>query len=175
VTGPPRDWDKELADIDRIMAKQSAGGAAPQPGGGPQRAAPALPGAPAVRRRSVALTWFWVLLAIALAAALPLWPYEKSCGIRMAFFLGATGMTAVVGILGAAASWAHRRGFAHLLSLLVVAWALAIGAGEVLPRIGYGREVRSWTCPAALTLKSDDQFNPYSLLHGQDVPEFHQR
>jgi hypothetical protein len=139
---PPRDWDKELADIDRVMEKQGP----PTPAGRALPAAgPSVSPVP-VAKRSVALTWFWTSLALALAIALPLWPYERSCGLRLGFFLGATAITLLAGFLGGLASWAHRRGFAHLLSLLVLVWALVVAASEVLPRIGYAKETRTWLC-----------------------------
>lgn len=144
----PRNWDRELADIDKVIAKQGSlpPAAAPVPAA-PGRG-PAAPGVP-VRRRSVALTWFWVALALALAVALPLWPYERGCGLRLIFFMGATGVTALVGLMGALASWAHRRGFAHVLSLGVILWAAVVGLREVLPRVGYAKAARTWTCDAA--------------------------
>jgi hypothetical protein len=146
MSDQPRDWDRELANIDKAMAKQGVTppGSAPSAGVAPRSPA----GVPAPRRRSVALAWFWVLLAVALAAALPLWPYEKSCGLQLFFFLGAAGVTIVVGVLGALSSWAHRRGFAHLLALAVLAWAGILAVREVLPRIGYAKETRTWMCPA---------------------------
>ena len=142
----PRNWDRELADIDKVIAKGSvpAGGSVPAPAG---RGPAALGGAP-VPRRSVALTWFWVLLAVALAAALPLWPYQRSCGLQLIFFMGATGVTALIGLLGALASWANRRGFAHVVSLAVILWSAVIGLREVLPRVGYAKTTRTWTCEA---------------------------
>jgi hypothetical protein len=97
----------------------------------------------------VALTWFWVLLAVALAAALPLWPYQRSCGLQLVFFMGATGVTALIGLLGALASWANRRGFAHVVSLAVIVWSAVIGLREVLPRVGYAKAARTWTCEVA--------------------------
>jgi hypothetical protein len=139
---PPRDWDKELADIDRAIEKQ--GPAAPVTRSLPAGTTPATPGT--VAKRSVALTWFWTGLALALAVALPLWPYERGCGLRLAFFLGATAITLLAGFLGALASWANRRGFAHLLSLVVLVWGLVVAASEVLPRVGYSREARTWLC-----------------------------
>ena len=142
-----RNWDKELADIDRAIQQQPP--AAPRAGAPPPVPPAGSPSAPArARRGSVAITWMWVLLALALAAALPLWPYQRTCGLQTVFFLGAAGITAIVGGLAAASSWANRRGFGHLLSLLVIAWALIVAASEVLPRVGYAREVRSWTCAA---------------------------
>ena len=145
----PRNWDRELADIDKVIAKSGvpAGGSVPAPAG---RGPAVLGGAP-VPRRSVALTWFWVLLAVALAAALPLWPYQRSCGLQLIFFMGATGVTALIGLLGALASWANRRGFAHVVSLAVILWSAAIGLREVLPRVGYAKTTRTWTCEAAPT------------------------
>ncbi|HEU5042081.1 MAG TPA: hypothetical protein VFT84_14730 [Gemmatimonadales bacterium] len=153
MTDQPRDWDKELADIDRMMAK--TGGAAGQGGGGavaPRAAVPA-PGtvraAPAARRGSVAITWLWVMLAVGLAVALPLWPYQRTCGLQAAFFLGAIGVTLLVGGLAALSSWANQRGLAHVVSLAVIAWAATMAAREILPRVGYAREARTWTCASA--------------------------
>ncbi len=144
-----RDWDKELADIDRVIAQQSGSrGAAPAGGTVPERRPEALPAGSAGKRRSVALTWFWALLALALAVVLPVWPYDKSCGLRLFFFLGAAGITALVGVLGGVASWANRRGLAHLVSLLVIAWAGVVVAREVLPRTGYARQQLGWACAA---------------------------
>ena len=60
----------------------------------------------------------------------------------------ATGVTALIGLLGALASWASRRGFAHMLSLAVILWSAMIGLREVLPRVGYAKTVRTWTCEA---------------------------
>jgi hypothetical protein len=136
MTEQPRDWDKELADIDRVIAKQPAAPASPASGP-----------APTTRRRFVALTWFWTGLAIVLALALAVWPYDKNCGLRLIFFLGAGGIALLAGVLGALASWAHHRGLAHFLSLLVIVFAGVMVVREILPRAGYAKESRDWTCP----------------------------
>jgi hypothetical protein len=133
MTEQPRDWDKEMADIDRAIQKQPA-------------APPAGP-VSTTRRRFVALTWFWTGLAIVLAVALAVWPYDKNCGLRLIFFIGAGGLALLAGVLGSLASWAHHRGLAHFLSLLVVLWAGVMVIREILPRAGYARESRDWTCP----------------------------
>jgi uncharacterized membrane protein YfcA len=137
MTEPPRNWDKELADVDRAMAKQQPA-STPAPGGW----AP-----PAAKRRFIALTWFWTSLAVVLGVALAVWPYDKNCGVRLIFFLGAGGIALMAGVLGALAAWANRRGLAHVLSLLVIVWAGVMVLREILPRAGYARESRGWACP----------------------------
>jgi hypothetical protein len=148
----PRDWDREMAEIDRAIAKQGStppAGPAPAPAVG--RTTPpsaAVVGATPVRRRSVALTWFWVVLGVALSVALGIWPYGRACGLQLFFYLGAAGLTVIVGVLAALASWSHRRGVAHVVALLTLVWAGAVAAHEVLPRIGYAKVARTWTCVA---------------------------
>jgi hypothetical protein len=139
MTEQPRDWDRELANIDRTIAKQQPAAT------GPVQTGPPIPTPPA--RRFVALTWFWTGLAVLLAVALLLWPYDKNCGIRLVFFIGAGGLALLAGIIGALTSWAHHRGLAHLLSLLVVVWAGVMVMREILPRAGYAKIARDWTCP----------------------------
>jgi hypothetical protein len=146
----PRDWDRELQAIDKVIEKQKSGSPPPPtalPPGTVQRVPPVTP-APAAGRGSVARTWFWTVLALALGIGLAVWPYPKACGLQLFFFLGATTVTVVAGVVGALASWAHRRGVAHLLCLLVLLWAGVVGASEALPRSGYARESRPWLCPA---------------------------
>jgi hypothetical protein len=136
----PRDWDKELADIDRVIARQP---------GNPATAPPAGSVAATPRRRFVALAWFWTLLSIVLAVALIVWPYDNSCGIRLIFFLGAVVLALLAGVVGAFTSWAHRQGVAMLLSLLVLLFAGIMAARQILPRAGYAKETLEWTCPPA--------------------------
>jgi hypothetical protein len=138
MTEQPRDWDKEMAEIDRAIGKQPA---STRPPGS------TAPGPVTTRRRFVALTWFWTGLAIVLAVALAVWPYDKNCGLRLIFFLGAGAIALLAGVLGALAGWAHHRGLAHFLSLLAVLWAGVMVVREILPRAGYAKEPRGWTCP----------------------------
>jgi hypothetical protein len=158
----PRNWDRELADIDRAIAKQ---GDVPPAGAPAPRDRVPVPAAP-VRRRSVALTWFWVGLALALAAALLIWPYQRGCGLQLMFYLGAAGVTAVIALLGALASWSHRRGFAHVLSLLVLLWAGAVVLREVLPRVGYARTNLTWMCASVPTAPA-----PQTTAPGKPAPQ----
>jgi hypothetical protein len=139
MTEQPRNWDKELSDIDKVIARQPAPASAPAPGAG-KAPSPA-------QRRFVALTWFWTGLAIILAVALPLWPNDKSCGLRLVFYLGAAVIALLMGVLGALASWSHRRGLAFLLSLVAILWAGVMATREILPRVGYAKQELNWTCP----------------------------
>jgi hypothetical protein len=140
MTEQPRDWDKELADIDRAIAKQP--GAPPTTGqGGPPMSLS--------RRRFVALAWFWTSLAIVLGVALLVWPYDKFCGLRLIFYLGAVFITLLMSFLGALASWSGRQGLAFLLSLIVMVFAGVMAMREILPRAGYAREARDWTCSSS--------------------------
>src|SRR5688500_7502197 len=123
MTEQPRDWDREMASIDREIQKQGGSGAGGQVGGVRGPAAPALPVGVTPPGRSVALTWFWTLLGAALGLALVVWPYERVCGLRLAFFLGAAGLTILAAFLGATSSWANRRALAHVVSLVVIVWA----------------------------------------------------
>jgi hypothetical protein len=154
MTEQRRDWDKELADIDRAIEKQGV----PAPQGSPPAVPPGavppparIPGAgePSLARGSVAMTWFWMGLAVLLAAALPLWPYGKGCGLQLFFYLGAATLALLAGVTGAVHSWRTRRGLAHLVSLLVVVFAGVMGAREVLPRTGYAAQAQTWLCPSA--------------------------
>ncbi|MFN8652666.1 MAG: hypothetical protein U0133_12220 [Gemmatimonadales bacterium] len=142
-----RDWDKELAEIDKVIAK---GGSAPPPaqaGGGPA-ALPAGRPAPAAGGGKLAVftTWLRVALGIALAVGITQWPYPSACGLNLMVYLGAIGVVIVAGLWSSISSWRRRLGLAHTLSLLVLLWGLVLAAREVLPRTGYARQVRGWSC-----------------------------
>jgi hypothetical protein len=146
----PRDWDKELADIDKVIAK---GGAAPAAGSAPVARSSAGGGvaiAGGGGKLAVASTWFRVILGLLLAVGITQWPYPNACGLNLAMFLGAIATVIVAGLWSAVSSWNRRLGFAHVLSLLVLLWGLTLAAREILPRVGYANHVRTWSCPAGL-------------------------
>ena len=159
------DWDKELAKIDKQLASISdeelmkgAPPVAPAKGAtaGPTKALPApraaTSAAPAVSvgagRPWVA--WAKVLVAVGAAAGLMFWPWPARCGVPLIGFTAATGGVALLGLWSAAGTWRHRLGWAHIASLLVTAWGLALGAREVLPRVGYAvasvERPAQWSC-----------------------------
>lgn len=145
----PRDWDKELADIDKAMERLPA--QPPAPGVPPARPTPPAPGGgpvtPPRRGAATAATWLKTLLAVALAVAIPFWPYGHACGPALFLYFGAIGMTIVAGLWSAVSAWRVRSATAHVLSLAAVLTGLVVGALTILPRIGYAREAAPWLCP----------------------------
>ncbi len=138
MTGP-RDWDKELAAIDRAI----------------ERAPAAPPGSPTLEvhdarspapRGAGRRAWARLLPVLALAVALPFWPYALACGLGLVLYLGAVTTLIGAGTWAAASAWRHRRPAAHVLALAAVAWGGLLVAREVLPRIGYARVAAAWTC-----------------------------
>ena len=145
MSDQPRDWDKELAAIDKAMAKMPP---APVPGAAVPAPRPATSAVTPISRRARLASWARVALAVALAVAVPLWPYLNECGVSLFAYLAAIAATLVAGIWASVGTWRRNMGFAHTLSLLVTLWALVLGAWEVLPRIGYAKVSRAWMCTA---------------------------
>lgn len=149
MTGP-RDWDKELADVDRAIQKMKAPlNPPPAPPGTGQRPMVAPAAAPATKeatRGGRLATWFRVVLVLLLGAAAPFWPYPHHCGLNLFLYLGVVGLVVIAGVWGASSSWHRRMGLPHVLSILTVIWGLALVASEVLPRIGYAAASLAWGC-----------------------------
>ncbi|MDH4348269.1 MAG: hypothetical protein OEW17_05650 [Gemmatimonadota bacterium] len=144
MTDQPRDWDKELAAIDRVMARspEKAGGALP---------AEAPGRVPAAAGRFGALgTWLRVLLGAALAIGITQWPYPSACGVNLMVYGTTIMLVIVAGTWSALSSWRRHLGLAHLISLAVLFWGLVLAAREVLPRVGYARDARTWVCATSL-------------------------
>lgn len=149
----PRDWDRELAAIDKIIAttppaKLTPGEAPAPPTSAPvaPRAEPRAMSAPSSKRDWFS-TWFRVGLGALLGVAMTQWPYFHACGTGLFLYLGAVGVVGLSGLWGAASSWRRRLGLAHLVSLLVLGWGLVLAAAVVLPRTGYAKRAAVWVCP----------------------------
>ena len=142
----PRDWDKELAEIDKVMARMPA--AAPAPAKAPA----AAPGrVPAVASRFGVLgTWLRVLLGAALAVGITQWPYPTACGVNLIVYGTVILLVILAGAWSAVSSWSRQLGVAHVISLVVLFWGLVLAAREVLPRVGYASESRIWSCSSPL-------------------------
>lgn len=141
-----RDWDKELADIDKVIARTPATGPAPVPAPVGKGGSPALAAPPRTRKAALG-TWLQVLLGGVLAVAMTQWPYAHACGVKLFLYLGAAGVVVLAGLWGAGSSWRRRMGLAHTVALIVTLWGLVTVAREVLPRIGYAKQALEWTCP----------------------------
>jgi hypothetical protein len=149
----PRDWDKEMAEIDKLMAQPQApqlpakAGAAPAPSRPSAGAAPPVAAGAPVSRKAIFATWLKVILAAVAAGAMTQWPYAHACGVGLFLYLGAAGVIALSGVTSAISTWKRRIGLAHTVSILVLLWGLGLAAAVVLPRIGYAKAAATWFCP----------------------------
>jgi hypothetical protein len=158
-----RNWDKELAKVDKQLASLSdeallgnatpapvAGGGAREAGRVPARSVQAPVEAPAAKPTSGFGVYARLTLAVIVAAAMVLWPYPAKCGIGLAGYLAAIGVVVAGGVWSSVWTWRHRAARAHTVSLLVLGWGLVLGAIEVLPRIGYAKSdanhPATWVC-----------------------------
>ena len=173
MTGP-RDWDRELADIDKLIQKMPAKAPSDQPapvgapraaGEPPTRPGTMLPGAGAgpgrrAARGQVLGTWLFVLLVAGLGVFLLFWPYVNDCGRGLFGYLGAVGVVVLGAVWAAVLTWRHRRPAAHLLAIATLIWGLGLAAERVLPRIGYAANPASWTCQASAAQPQAAQPSP---------------
>ena len=144
MTEQPRDWDKELAAIDRVMARSPVSAPGAPPTESPRRSPPAS------GRFGALGTWVRVLLGAALAIGITQWPYPTACGVNLMMYGTAIILVIIAGAWSGLSSWRRQLGLAHLISLAVLLWGLVLAAREVLPRTGYARESRSWVCTTPL-------------------------
>lgn len=144
-----RDWEKELAEIDRRIASSPEAAAAPTPAapaavvrkGAPDR--PPVGGTPPIVA-SPKRTWktnaglaIRVLLAGVLMACVIVWPYETRCGVGLGAYLGVIAVTALASLWTSVAAWKHRTAMLHVLGLAMLMASGVYAAREVLPRVGY--------------------------------------
>lgn len=143
----PRDWDREMAEIDKVIAKGGAVGPAPVPAARSVGAAPALAGAGlAVSRKQAMTTWIRALLGILLVGGILQWPYAHRCGLGLVLYLGASGTVVVAGLWTMVVSWRRRQGWAHTVGVLTLLAGLGLVALAVLPRLGYAKVALPWLC-----------------------------
>ncbi len=160
-----RNWEKELAAIDRQLASVSdeALVAPPSPGAGPAVPDPraavrrAEPGPAAARPAGTAPgvptpggVLFRLALAVLLGVAIVFWPYANRCGAGLSGYLASVVVVTGAGWWAAVTTWRARAGRAHVLALMLVAWGLILTAIEILPRVGYAADPAriSWGCDA---------------------------
>jgi hypothetical protein len=148
-----RDWDKEMAEVDRLLKKLP--NADPTLGrGDPTAKKPSLSTvtprggvAPASGGGRLA-TWAKVALGVlvGIGVAPGVWPYTHGCGLHLIFYLA--GLTTVIaaGLWSSISSWKRRLGVAHVISQVLIIWGILLLTGEVLPRVG-ARATAVWICP----------------------------
>ncbi|HSM15916.1 MAG TPA: hypothetical protein VK845_02820 [Gemmatimonadales bacterium] len=143
------EWDKKLAEVDRVISKLPAKGADPVPAAKQQGSAPAAQRslAPPARAAGGSLSvWTRVGLTAILAVALTQWPFAMACGVGLYGYLAAVGVVVGSSLWGLVSTWGRRLPKAHILALLSLLTGLTLLALEVLPRLGYARHVLAWTC-----------------------------
>jgi hypothetical protein len=156
--GGPRDWDKELADIDKLIASgpspapaqlpAKGKAAGPAPSGGKREAGAGAGGAGAGRQERIAVV-LWFSLATLMGVGLTfLWPYARECGLGLGGYLGAIGAFGLASMWSTIWSWRTRNAAVHFLSIGLLGWSAFLGAREVLPRIGYAKQNATWQCVA---------------------------
>jgi len=152
-----RDWDREMREVDRLLAKLPEADPAlgrgvptvpvsPRPGVAGVGPSGTLHAGPA-RGRAWITTWMRVCLGLALGVGMLVWPYTHACGLKLVFYLvGATAVT-VAGVWSALTSWKRRLGIAHTLSIILIIWGLGLAGRQLLPRL-YGKTPIPFFCPA---------------------------
>jgi len=153
MTGP-RDWDKEMAEIDKIIASGKAAPAPASPGvpartGQPAPAAPVrqATGTTVTRGRDKFGVWLRTLIGAGGAVALQLWPYTKGCGMMLYLYMASAVVVTLLGAWAMRGAWVHRRGVAHVGGLLVFLAGLTFAAIQVLERTSYAAAPLGWMCP----------------------------
>ena len=139
-----RNWDKEMAKIDKQLESVSDSQLFPEKAG-----ASAAQKAATVTDRAATQSWPAILrlvLAATLGVGVLFWPYENRCGAGLGGYLFVVSAVAASGVWSAVWTWRHRTGRAHALSLLVIIWGLVLASAEVLPRSGYAKQKLPWSC-----------------------------
>jgi hypothetical protein len=146
------DWEKEMAEVDRLLKKLPYADPKPAGGGDPTVRRPAVAGgAPmSLARRSGREwigTWARVTLGLLLGIGMTQWPYAHGCGLRLGFYLVGVLAVLAAGLWSSLSSWQRRLALAHILAQGLIIWGLVLAAREVLPRV-YAKTPAPWLCPA---------------------------
>jgi hypothetical protein len=146
-----KDWDKEMAKIDKQLESISDDTlAAPVAAKGSKPPAEKERGGEVKRTTHTFGVFARLLLAVALGLAMLIWPYSVRCGPGLFAYLFASGMVAIAGGWSAIWTWRHRSAQAHVLSLLLIVWGIVLASIEILPRVGYTAPTAShpatWMC-----------------------------
>jgi len=144
-----RDWDKEMAEVDRLLKKlPAADPTLGRPSGGERtvRKPAAVPGG-GWSSGGVG-TWAKVALGVLVGIGIApgVWPYSHGCGLRLIFYLLGVITVIAAGLWASVSSWKRRLGFAHVVSQILIVWGILLMTREVLPRVGE-KVAALWLCP----------------------------
>jgi hypothetical protein len=153
-----RDWDKELAEVDKLLAKLpladpylkgDAAATKRPPGAAVHHGGPGGGGSHglATDPRAWIGTWARVGLGLLIGIGMTQWPYTHGCGLRLIFYMVGIAAVVVAGVWSGISSWRRRLGLAHVLSLGLIIWGLILTARVILPRAGYAKTAGTWLCP----------------------------
>ncbi len=155
---PDRDWEKELAKIDKQLSSlpdEALMPAAPekQVKASVRSGRGAAPAASPEPRQTTSFGVFArLILALAVGVAMAFWPYPSRCGFGLIGYLGAVSVMTAGGVWASIWTWRHRASRAHLVSLAITVWGVLLGSLEILPRIGYAyptdKHPAAWSCAA---------------------------
>ena len=167
--GPDREQRKDAAIVDNLLedlffaergSKEKSGESPATPKRQPRRSGPApkpiSQKRPSVSAASVAPpdanarlgTWGRISLGVLIAIAMLQWPYDHACGLNLGFYLAAVATVMVSAVWSSTVSWRNRMPAAHAMSQVLFIWGLVLGAGQVLPRVGYAKDLATWRCVA---------------------------
>jgi hypothetical protein len=139
-----KDWERELAKIDKQLESVSDAQLFPE-----KKGATPVQQAQVAGTRATTTTWpafLRLALSVLLGIGMLFWPYANRCGIGLAGYLIAVAVVAGSGVWSAVWTWRHRTGRAHTLSILLIVWGLVLGGAEILPRTGYAKQALTWGC-----------------------------
>jgi len=149
VVDKEKDWEKEMAEVDRLLKKLPYGEPTSSASSAPTvRKTPAVapPGADLTAAGQWLGTWARVVLGLLIGIGMTQWPYTHGCGLRLIFYLIGVAAVIAAGIWSGISSWKRRLGVAHVLSQGLIILGLVLAAREVLPRIGYAKAEAPWLC-----------------------------
>lgn len=89
--------------------------------------------------------WGRVLLGVLLGFAVTFWPYQM-CGFPLAGYFVGTGTVMIAAFWAAATSWNRRAPVAHILSIGLLIWGMALTGDQLLQRSGYASAAAAWSC-----------------------------
>jgi hypothetical protein len=146
-----RDWDQEMREVNRLLAKLPEADPNLVGGHAPTLKKPVPAAAPAARPAGPTGSewlgaWARVTLGLLVGVGMTQWPDTHECGLHLLFYGVGVWAVLAAALWSSWASWKRRLAVAHVVSLLLITWGLVLAAREVLPRIGYAQAPGVWLC-----------------------------